>query len=183
MSGVITLLGGGSMLGFAGSGFGGIANAVSSVFWRTLTSVHERLQTLGLAGVEPESIVIQKLPVDRRFGATGGIALPAVVISPERETMDPRVGTNALDDVTYTVRLTMFDRDNQETTLAAHLDRYLAWREQIARAFRNQRLNGVPEIFTASVEPTEVINAGEWAKNLFVSAVLLKFTSREPRGY
>jgi hypothetical protein len=154
----------------------------ASVYWSCLRAVQAQIQALNLPGLTTLSIVIKKLPLDRNMGTAPGLALPAVLITPDRETMDPQAGTNSFDDVVYSVRVTMFDRDNQEPTVAANLDRYLAWRQQIARAFRNQTLAGVPEVYSASVEPAEVVNADAWARNLYASALLLRFVSREPRG-
>jgi Rps23 Pro-64 3,4-dihydroxylase Tpa1-like proline 4-hydroxylase len=95
----------------------------------------------------------------------------------------PDAGTNALDDVHYDVIVTIFDRDNQEPTLAENLDRHLLWREQISRSFRNQRLTGVPEVINAAVEPAEALVEEAWKHELMVSALLLRFTSRETRGF
>jgi hypothetical protein len=78
--------------------------------------------------------------------------------------------------------VTIVDRDNQERTREANLDQYLLWREQIARAFRQQRLSGVPEIYTCIVEPDQVVGADAWSKNLFASSLVLRFLSRERRG-
>jgi hypothetical protein len=81
------------------------------------------------------------------------------------------------------VLVTILDRDNQEPTLQANLDRHLLWRQQIARAFRNQRLNGVPEVINAEVESAEGLLEESWKRELMTSAVLLRFTSRESRGF
>jgi hypothetical protein len=49
-------------------------------------------------------------------------------------------------------------------------------------AFHNQRLAGVDEVVICHVEPAESIIPIAWGHNVLASAVLLKFTCREPRG-
>jgi hypothetical protein len=110
------------------------------------------------------------------------VALPAILITPQGETVDPNSGTNLMDDVTYAVRVTLVDRDNQEPTLIANVDRYFVWRQRIARTFRNQPLAAVPEIYTTTLEPGDVVDAAAWESNLFASVLTLRFVSREPRG-
>jgi hypothetical protein len=154
----------------------------SSVYGRVLLATQQSIQSLGLDGIDSASVVVQKLPVDRHLGMTGGVALPAILITPQGETIDPASGTNLMDDVTYAVRVTLVDRDNQEPTLVANVDRYLVWRQRIARTFRNQPLAAVPEIYTTTLEPGEVVDAAAWESNLFASVLTLRFVSREPRG-
>ncbi|HTU27303.1 MAG TPA: hypothetical protein VMF30_17980 [Pirellulales bacterium] len=160
----------------------GYCSAWSSVYGRVLLATQQGIQSLALDGIDPTSIIVQKLPVDRQLGAADGIPLPAILITPAGETVDPASGTNLLDDVTYAVRVTLFDRDNQEPTLVANMDRYLLWRERIARTFRNQTLAAVPEIYTTTLDPGEVVDDTAWQNNLFASVLTLRFVSREPRG-
>ena len=96
----------------------------SSVYGRVLLATQQSIQSLGLDGIDASSVVVQKLPVDRHLGIADGVALPAILITPEGETIDPASGTNLMDDVTYAVRVTLVDRDNQEPTLVANVDRY-----------------------------------------------------------
>jgi hypothetical protein len=159
-----------------------VTDGQESLHTRCLAAAQARIVSLALSGLAASSVVIRKLPVDRHLGASGGIALPAVILSPRRAAMPPAAGTNGFDDVHYDVLVTIFDRDNQEPTLALNLGRHLLWREQIARAFRNQRLGGVPQIIHAEVEPAEGLLEDAWKHELMVSAMLLRFTSREPRG-
>ena len=63
------------------------------------------------------------------------------------------------------------------------LDRQLLWRQQISRAFRNQRLPGVPEVINSAVEPDDGPHEHGWKHELFNTALRLRFTSREPRGF
>ncbi len=184
----------GHYFAYAASSLGG-ATAVSSIVYfvvtdgleslhvRCLAAVQARISSLSLGGLPAGNVVIRKLPIDRGLGTSGGVGLPAIVLSPRRAAMPPATGTNGLDDVDYDVLVAIFDRDNQEPTQALHLDRHLLWREQIARAFRNQRLTGVPQVINAAVEPAEGMLEEAWKHEMMVSALLLRFTSRETRGF
>jgi len=156
------------------------SDGLAAVHHRCLAAVQSKVRALGLAGLDADSVLVRKLPIDRGLGPQ--VSLPAVLVTPERETMPPGAGVNLRDDVGYAVAVTLVDRDNQEPSLSANLNQYLRWREQIARAFRHQRLPGVPEIVTCTVEPAGVVGADAWAKNLYVSSLVLRFTSREQRG-
>lgn len=158
-----------------------VTDGQESIHTRCLVAAQARIRLLALAGLANESVVIQKLPAGRNL--TTGVGLPAVILSPHRAAMPATAGTNSLDDVHYDVLVAIFDRDNQEPTLEANLDRHLLWRQQIARAFRNQRLTGVAEVINSEVEPAEGLLDEAWKRELMTSAVLLRFTSRETRGF
>lgn len=160
-----------------------VTDGVESLHARCLGAVQTRIRLLALPGLAAASVVVRKLPLGRCVGPEGDVELPAIVLSPRRAMTPPDAGTNALDDVHYDVIVTIFDRDNQEPTLAENLDRHLLWREQISRSFRNQRLTGVPEVINAAVEPAESLVEEAWKHELMVSALLLRFTSRETRGF
>jgi hypothetical protein len=165
------------------AGFGALATGWLSVYGRVLSATQQLIRSLGLDGIDPASVVVQKLPVDRLLGADGGVTLPAILITPQGESVDPAGGTNLRDDILYAVRVTLVDRDNQEPTLVAGVDRFFVWRQRIARAFRNQPLAAVAEIYTTRLDPGDVVDAAAWQKNLFSSALTLRFVSREPRGF
>jgi hypothetical protein len=158
-----------------------VTDGVESIHTRCLTAAQARIRLLALTGLDNASVVIEKLPAGRNL--TAGVGLPAVILSPHRAAMPATAGTNSQDDVHYDVLVAIFDRDNQEPTLEANLDRHLLWRQQIARAFRNQRLAGVPEVINSEVEPAEGLLDEAWKRELMTSAVLVRFTSRETRGF
>jgi hypothetical protein len=157
-----------------------ITDGLESIHARCLTAVQARIRLLALTDLSNARVVIEKLPMARKLAT--GVGLPAVVLSPHRAAMPPTAGTNSLDDVHYDVLVTIVDRDNQEPSLQQNLDRHLLWRQQIARAFRNQRLSGVPEVIDAAVEPAEGLSEESWKRELMTSALLLRSTSREARG-
>lgn len=158
-----------------------VTDGQESIHTRCLNAVQARIRLLALDGLASQRVVIEKVPAGRNL--TAGVGLPAVILSPHRAAMPAAAGTNSLDDVHYDVLVAIFDRDNQEPTLEANLDRHLLWRQQIARAFRNQRLAGVPEVINSEVEPAEGLLEEAWKRELMTSAVLLRFTSREMRGF
>jgi hypothetical protein len=160
-----------------------VTDGQESLHTRCLSAAQARIRSLALDGISNENVVIRKVPVDRYLATSGGPGLPAIVLSPRRTAMPPTDGTNSLDDVHYDVLVAIFDRDNQEPTLALNLDRHLLWREQIARAFRNQRLTGVPQVINAHVEPADGLLEDAWKHELMTSALLVRFTSRETRGF
>ncbi|MEX0675965.1 MAG: DNRLRE domain-containing protein [Pirellulales bacterium] len=158
-----------------------VTDGLESIHTRCLAAVQARIRLLALDGLANERVVIEKLPAGRNL--TSGVGLPAVILSPHRAAMPAAAGTNSLDDVHYDVLVAIFDRDNQEPTLQANLDRHLLWRQQIARAFRNQRLGGVSEVINSEVEPAEGLLDEAWKRELMTSAVVVRFTSRETRGF
>jgi hypothetical protein len=158
-----------------------ISDGLESIHTRCLNAVQARIRLLGLEGITNAQIVIEKVPAGRNLAA--GAGLPAIVLSPQRTAMPTAAGTNGADDVHYDILVAIFDRDNQEPTLELNLDRHLLWRQQIAKAFRNQRLPGVPEVITSEVEPAEGLIDEAWKRELMVSALRLRFTSRETRGF
>ena len=153
-----------------------------STHFQILEAVQAVIKTLTLAGVADDSVVVKKLPLERVVELPDGVALPAILITPQREIMPPTAGVTSFDDVLYGVLLTMIEADNQEDTLALNLDVVTLWRQRIAQAFRSQGLSAVATVYTATVEPADVVIPAAWNANLLGSAMLIRFTNREPRG-
>ena len=153
-----------------------------SVKTRILVAVQTRLQSLNLSGIALASIIVKKLPIARYLAPTGTIAMPAAIIADVAAEDMPAKGTCQLDDVDYPIQVTLAEVDNQESTVEANHPQHALWRQQIERAFRFQRLPGVPEIINCLVQPSAPIDQQAWAKNYYASALTLRFTSRETRG-
>jgi hypothetical protein len=158
-----------------------VSDGLESIHTRCLVAAQARIRLLALEGMDPQRVIIEKLPVGRNLA--GGAGLPAIVVSPHRAAMPPTAGTNSCDDVGYQVLISIFDRDNQEPSLAANLERHFLWRQQIARAFRNQRLPGVPEVINAEVDSIEGLGEEAWKRELMATPLVIRFTSRERRGF
>jgi hypothetical protein len=167
--------------GLFGLQYFAFTNGNDAVQYQALYAVQSRLRLLLLSGIASSSIVVKKLPV-RRLVKELIVAMPAILITPAKGSMNPTAGTNALDDPVYAVLLTIVEADNQDVTVETNLERHTKWHEQIERAFQNQRLPGVTEIYNCAVEPQEPISLPEWMQQLYTSSILLKFTARVPRG-
>jgi len=157
-------------------------SSTQSVWYQCLVAAQARVQAASLSGIANSSVIVKKQELSRIVRQPDGVTLPAVIITPLRETMRPTEGVNTFDDVGYGVLVTTVAADNQEATVAANLNRDTLWRQQIARAFRNQRLSGVDEIINAWVEPADFIQLPAWASGLLVSSLAVRFVSREVRG-
>jgi hypothetical protein len=143
-----------------------------SVFERCLNAVAARLQAISLSGIAASSIVVRKLPWNRNQ------IMPGLFVTPAKETIEP--ATNLRDDVGYGVQLTLVRASNQE--LSTNLGAELTWREQISRAFREQALAGVAEVYTVRVEPGPVFDAASFANQYDVQTLVLRCVARETRG-
>lgn len=155
-----------------------------AVIWRAMLAAQARIQGMALSGIVNGSIVIQKEPWERAFGSDriGQYALPGIIICPfGKEQMLPTEGTNVRDDVGYPILVSILASNNQDLS-TNNQPLYLKWREQIARAFRNQRLPGILEIYRVAVEPAAISLPAAFLANYYHSALVLRATSREVRG-
>jgi hypothetical protein len=142
--------------------------------------VQSQIQGLNLSGISADSIIVRKLPWARDF-TQGRISYPGIVISPYGvETMSLAEGTNLRDDVGYPVIVSILAADNQDQV--NNLGTYLLWREKLARYFRNQPLATVNEVYTCRIEPQPIVLPAAFQDLVFVSAMCLRFISREQRG-
>jgi len=155
-----------------------------SVHDRCLRAVQSKIQSLLLPGVANDSIRVRKIPELRDFvGKNPLYSWPALLISPFGQETNV-VATNVRDDVGYPVVISLIvDAEAQKNQdFEKRIEPYLKARETIARAFRYQRLAGVPEIWNTNIKPgaiysPEVITSGIWA-----GYMNFEFVSREVRG-
>lgn len=149
------------------------------VYSRCLTAVWRRIRNLGLAGIAAESIVLRKVAWTREF-TQGNLDLPGIIVSPEgSEAMPLGSGTNLRDDIGYAVLVTILTADNEQ--VAGSMTSPLQWREEIARAFGQQRLSDVAEVIRCTVEPRAVVGLEAYQRGLLQSSLVLRFVSRERR--
>jgi hypothetical protein len=156
-----------------------LSDASQSVHYRCLLATQAVFQALAL--VPPEQVLVFQRPVFFDPGSRpDAYTLPIVLISPTgREGLAGSL--TGRDDVVYPVAVSITDR--KLGAYEADLARDLLWRQKISRAFRNQRLAGVPEVITAGVVPDWILDPGVLAQaRLWKSGFLINFTSREPRG-
>ncbi len=182
----------GHYAGHVGSTFGGEANVsllhyfrvidpAESVLKRALDAVVTRVQALSLAGVTSSNIFVRNAAWDRDIGTGLTKGLPAIVVAPgPSERQSAGAGTNSRDDVGYPIVVSIFASDTQ--ALESNTNTYTLWRQKINRAFRNQALPGVVEIYRIEVEPGPIIDPGALLANRLASTMLLRCISREVRG-
>ena len=156
--------------------------ADDSVHYRCLLAAQARIQSLNIFDVD--SVRVRKLPLDRGFKPDNkDFELPAVILSPMgQETMGP--ATNLRDDVAYPVVITLIFKHNvgRHQELEQDIEPFLKVRERLARAFRSQRLNGVPEIYMTNVEANSIYSPEAFSFGVWAGFMTLKFVSREVRG-
>ncbi len=152
-----------------------------AVHYQCLSQVQTVIRNLGLADVASASVVVKKLPLER-VKRNDSLAYPIIVITPEAGPLNPMAGDNVNDDIIHAVGINVVDDDNQERTLAANMNKYLLWLQQIRKAFHNKRLANVSSVYTCHVSPFPPVSPQHWVNNFWASGHLLKFTSRENRN-
>jgi len=160
-----------------------LTGGTSPLYERIMSAVQSRIRTLALTGVSSGNVAVRKVPYEKDVGTGLTLTYPCVQITPgPQETANPLLGVVGRDDYGYPVLVTMMEKDalkNQSTNRS----RNLKWREQVIRAFQNQRLSGVDEVYTCVVEPNAIIHGGNWIEHeLWTSFVYLRFTCRMTRG-
>jgi hypothetical protein len=156
-----------------------LSSGEQSVHYRCLLAVQNLVQALGLAGMNAGQIQITWLDAAR---CQQLYSLPCVSISPLGREGQPGLLTG-LDDIEYPVLVSIEDAGQGDMSL--DIPGRTLWRQSIFRCFRHQRLSGVPEIITTDVDPNPVLDE-RWfvGQDLrFVSSLLFRFRSREPRGF
>lgn len=148
---------------------------VQSVHYRCMLGVQAVVNTLSLSGVN--SIKLGRFPWVREREEAD---VPIITIShPGNESFT--AGTNARDDVGYPVMVGIFDRTEQDNR--SELDKYLFWREKLARAMRQTvNLPGVPEVIRTIAEYGPVTVPADFVEGVVHSPITFRFVSREPRG-
>lgn len=152
---------------------------MSSTAYTCLTAIQTAIQNLDLTGILDASVVIAKLPL-KRFLENATIAFPAVLLTPEKETL-AAANTDA-DDIGYGVSVAIIYADNQERTGTGNLDAILQARQSIIAEFRNQRIPGVTSSWTCRIEPGPVVSVPAYAENLLVSAFTIRVMCRQSRS-
>ena len=164
-----------------------ITNDDDAVHQQIVDATLERLQGMTFtdarlpAGRLTADRIIHQASLD-----TANIGMPAIIVLVPRQGTQEDRGTNETDDIRYPVMIFVIEREARQST--EPLPRLLKWKEQIARAFRWSRLTGVTsgEVYKCQVSDDHVINPERWSSDPAYahvdSALMLWFTSREPRG-
>lgn len=170
------------------------ASARPSIYHAILEKVQSDLRSLDLAEIADDNIQVIKVLNERETIMPG---LPGILIHPVgQELMPSQFGTVGFDYIGYPVAVVMLDIDRQDTGSGIpedavtgtqdqdfRLDSKLTWRDRIRKKFHHQRLSidiSGADIYTCQMEPNPVVQANTWLEtNLWVSAVVLRFFSRE----
>lgn len=151
------------------------------VHFRILEAVVARLLVLNLDGIADANIVLRNRASDRFIGTGKDVEFPAIVVAIPQgsETTNVTSGTVFGDDTGYPVLVVILDSYPESLEPQSN---HLKWREQIMRAFQNQRLPGVSEVMYGQDEPGVIVSPTDWPAGTFRSHVGLRFFARQTRG-
>jgi hypothetical protein len=154
-------------------------DGVAALHDRIMDGVVGQMELLALVGLRPGidetgGIVRHKIPDKPR------LTLPCCVVTTYNLAESMLGGTTGNDHVGYPVSLSFLSRDPFDFTKEG---RVLRWRQQVSRTFRVQRLPGVREVWACAIEPGPVFQYEPRVVEYQISAMTLRFTTREPRGF
>lgn len=155
-----------------------VTSGDDALFKQCLDAVLARLQGMTFSGINSSNFFLRKLPWNRKVSASEG--KPATFITPVPEKQSAREGTNNCDDIGYGVAIVVVSVSNED--LVNNLGRNTLWRQQINKAFRNQRLPGVVGNYRCEVEPGSVFNPSFFGANYDVFSLTIRCWCRETRG-
>jgi hypothetical protein len=154
-----------------------LSDLVQAVNYRCMTGTLAQLQALALSGIAGGDIQTMWM----RDYASWRSNYPGIAISPMGREEQPGILTG-MDDITYPVEVAILDNGIDQPSL--DIATRELWRQKIFRTFRHQRLPGVPEIITTDVTPDWVVRPEQGQRiGPFTSGLLLRFRSREVRGF
>jgi len=159
----------------------GYLDSTQAVQYQICGQVQTVIRALGLSGLLSASVVIKKLPLER-VKRNDALSYPICIITPEQVTIPAARGDNVNDQIIYGIGVNLADADNQESTLALNLNKYLLWLQKIRLAFNQKRLANVTSVWNCEVSPMPPVSAQHWLNQLWASGHLLKFFSRENRN-
>lgn len=141
-------------------------------------AVKAKLQALSLSGIASGSIISPlKLPLKPKT-----MTLPGILITLVGENDNFEGGaTNERDDVDYTVQLVLVSVGSKDNDNASEMAQHDLWRQQIAKAFRNQPLPGCGA-YRCIVERRTIYSAADFQQSYDTHAILLHLVRRESRG-
>lgn len=159
---------------------------MASIYEQILVAVREKCKTLLPTGVDPDNVIIHKVPSDRKEYLPE--TLPAVIVAPVgRVTISPTEGGNSEDVIRYPVMVALIQKSATAASGSKpqddNRDRMLQWHETVRRAFVHQRLGSVEGTpYCDNVDPGDTFNAAAFFKNHDAGGMVFKFRSQESRG-
>lgn len=150
----------------------------AAVYERIIQAVLARLQGLNLAATPNETapVVLRQKALDPgqfRYPAVD-VTIDDLEISVEPEDFEDE------DHVFYPVMVRI--RDRADLSDQTNTGRYLLWSQQIARALRNQRLAGVPEVLDCEISDWKAASKTVKGFQIQESSFLAKFRAGETFG-
>ena len=155
-----------------------VTTGSDAVLTQCLNGVLARLQGMTFAGITNSNFTIRKLPWNRKL--TSGEAKPGAFISPVPVTVRPQGGSTSRDERGYGVAVVVVRISNED--LDSDMDATILWRQQIDRAFLNQRLDAVVENWNCTVEPGSMFNASLFGEGYDVFSMTVRCWCLETRG-
>ena len=149
-----------------------------AIYDRILDKVTSEVKALNLSGILDANVKRCKVATDRQQDLPD---LPGILISP---TLRIRMtgGTIPRDDIEYPVLILMIRQGNQNNDIGS--DPFLDWQEFIRRRFIHQHLDVTSAcVYNCKIDPRDTYNIPKWLQNKEVGAIILRFVSREKRGW
>jgi hypothetical protein len=154
-----------------------VTSGVVNLHQSLLDGAEAVIGLLALDGIE--DVQQLKWPVD------GMISCPAIILTvmndQENVPDDGSVGTDRTE-FPVTLMIVTTNLSDNDRDAAAGQRQLLYWREKLRRAFRSQRLAGVPLQLYCKVEPGPIVAADATKKDYQISSMTLRYLCREPRG-
>lgn len=151
--------------------------ATTSVLYRIMTAMQTQIVALSLEDVSSANVVVKWLPRDLDSSVD---PKPMIVICPAPLPENDQSYLTATDHIGYPVLVASLNAQNQDYD--DNIARNTLHRQKIRQEFISQGLVGVPEVQYCRVEPQAIINPAWFDKNVFYSAQVFRFSSRETRG-
>lgn len=157
----------------------------NAILWDVLQAVQTKLRTITFAvmsGDTTQPIVNDAIVIQKSLKLESPPRTPGVIVTPPlRMSINPAAGTNQRDDYAYPVLCQIVDKDGGDRS--ANLHTYLKWREQIARAFQQQTLSGVSDVYIGHATQVDYVDDKLWNRHQwFVGGVELRYFARLTRG-
>lgn len=157
----------------------------SGLYYQNLTESADALQQRILDAVEA-GITGLAMPglshvYQKEVPLPAQIEFPCILVTAWNETETPMGGTNERDDFGFPVSVSYLLREAEDE---GHKRRTLFWREAVRRKFVSQRLAGVAEVMTCTVEPGPIVALQDDGQRFVAKggSQVLRFAARQTRG-
>jgi hypothetical protein len=135
------------------------------------------IPTDGGSSITPTAVVLKQPKVQDSIDT----ALPVIAVAPAAERQKTEAASvESQVFVTYPVEVAVHAAGNRD--LAANLDVWLNWREQIRQQFQGNKLAGVPQVIDVNTDPDPAFDRGAIPDNYDRSRLTIRFKTIEPRG-